>query len=692
MTVPVYSPDGPFTGDGNIGQAFTVSFSFFATSEILATTRVTATGVEATLVETTDYTVATTGSSPFTGATVTLVGSLAATSTVTFTRTTDKDQETDYVEGGEFPAETAEDQFDKNVMMIQEIQAQVDRVPKVAITDDTPAALPNQIDRAGGFAAYDSNGDPTVITSVLPSDTTVSAFMDTVLQAANAPAATTLLNALSLDNTTAFGLTLVNAASALVARGLLTLDTDDDVQFADITATDLITKGPWADPRAYGTMTEGSAANAGEQSNNVAAIQAAVDSLVNGGGTVLIPKGLYLLDAAITLADDTYSNIRITGMGRATILRATGDTHIIELTGSGAPLELGVVGAKVDHLKFEGPDNGSVGAGIYGRDIHECIFSNNWICEWDKGTFYGIQLIGSINNDVDNNIIQNNVIRGTVNDGINMVTNPATLHAACDENMVSGNVLTGCGTPTGPGAGTGSGIKCSGEKNTFANNTIEESAQSGIVILGDTNSITGNTCSQNLQNGISLEHAAHNIYGNTVVGNICIDNDLDNTATYHGIDLVDARNSTIVGNVCFNNDGNEINITAGATNNLIVGNNVAPETPDHEGTIVDAGTNTKIYSNFTAESQTLASPAGGELTLPIDNEFFNVTGTNAITSITASWVGRRVVLKFAAGLTITDGSNLKLAGNFTTVGSADTLALVCDGTDWYEESRSDNTA
>ena len=53
-TVSSFSKDGPFTGTGVVGQQFTITFDFFSTSEIIATTRVTATGLEATLVLTTD--------------------------------------------------------------------------------------------------------------------------------------------------------------------------------------------------------------------------------------------------------------------------------------------------------------------------------------------------------------------------------------------------------------------------------------------------------------------------------------------------------------------------------------------------------------------------------------------------------------------------------------------------------------
>jgi parallel beta-helix repeat protein len=66
-----------------------------------------------------------------------------------------------------------------------------------------------------------------------------------------------------------------------------------------------------------------------------------------------------------------------------------------------------------------------------------------------------------------------------------------------------------------------------------------------------------------------------------------------------------------------------------------------------------------------------------------------ISGTTTITSITASWPGRMVVLQFADVLTVTDGSNLVLAGNFVT-SLDDTLTLYCDGTNWREMARSVN--
>jgi len=78
------------------------------------------------------------------------------------------------------------------------------------------------------------------------------------------------------------------------------------------------------------------------------------------------------------------------------------------------------------------------------------------------------------------------------------------------------------------------------------------------------------------------------------------------------------------------------------------------------------------------------------ITLPYGFTLFRITGTTSITSIVAlGHAGKTVTLIFAGILTVTDGSNLKLAGNFVTKAD-DVMTLTCDGTNWYEVSRSAN--
>lgn len=88
----------------------------------------------------------------------------------------------------------------------------------------------------------------------------------------------------------------------------------------------------------------------------------------------------------------------------------------------------------------------------------------------------------------------------------------------------------------------------------------------------------------------------------------------------------------------------------------------------------------------TASAATVTLPAGGLVVVPI-------TGTTTITSITAAAAGTVAVLEFAsAACQVTNGSNLKLVGNYTSV-VLGTLTLQCDGTNWIEVARrpSDHT-
>ena len=69
--------------------------------------------------------------------------------------------------------------------------------------------------------------------------------------------------------------------------------------------------------------------------------------------------------------------------------------------------------------------------------------------------------------------------------------------------------------------------------------------------------------------------------------------------------------------------------------------------------------------------------------------FFDITGTTTITGITAKAAGTVVILQFDSSLTVTDGTTLRMAGNFSATAN-DILVLISDGTNYYEVSRSAN--
>lgn len=100
--------------------------------------------------------------------------------------------------------------------------------------------------------------------------------------------------------------------------------------------------------------------------------------------------------------------------------------------------------------------------------------------------------------------------------------------------------------------------------------------------------------------------------------------------------------------------------------------------------------------NFVSKGNTyfpvvaLTGTAGAQ-SIATKGTVFLVSGTAKQTSITTSTAeaGRLIILICASTDSLTDGSNLKLAGDFN--GTADdVIALVSDGTNWVELFRSVN--
>ena len=129
--------------------------------------------------------------------------------------------------------------------------------------------------------------------------------------------------------------------------------------------------------------------------------------------------------------------------------------------------------------------------------------------------------------------------------------------------------------------------------------------------------------------------------------------------------------------------------TVAITNLKVFGNtanfaNTAKHIPNGTPTVT-----TYLSRDNTWDAAVIAVASGSTITLPLYGDTFSITGTTTITSIVAATTGRKVTLIFAGILTLTDGSNLKLAGNFVTTAD-DVITLVSDGTNWVEQSRSVN--
>lgn len=162
---------------------------------------------------------------------------------------------------------------------------------------------------------------------------------------------------------------------------------------------------------------------------------------------------------------------------------------------------------------------------------------------------------------------------------------------------------------------------------------------------------------------------------------------VEDGATYAGDDNIFTNFEA--GNLYYSS-GNKFSVgvrVASGTNNNLFANATIKNCATSSVYLDDAPATNKAINIITDESVDVAS--AGTITLPDYGEYFNITGTTNITAMTVTWIGRRVVLKFVGILDFTDGNNLKLAGTFTT-SADDCIALVSNGTNFYEEGRSAN--
>ena len=186
-----------------------------------------------------------------------------------------------------------------------------------------------------------------------------------------------------------------------------------------------------------------------------------------------------------------------------------------------------------------------------------------------------------------------------------------------------------------------------------------------------------------------------------IIGSIITDNNTSNTASNDGIAVsAGASKFEIIGNTVGNNvllaTGHQktgISVAAGASDSYVITDNIC-EGNETTNNVTDNGTGTNkvVARNLPHTVPSVASAA--TVTIPAyagSPALVVITGTTGITSVTASWPHRMVTLRFtdAAPGTVTDGSNLKLAGNFVPT-TDDTITLICDGVNWHEVARSVN--
>jgi hypothetical protein len=239
MTITSETARNDYIGDGSTA---TYAYTFKAFQDADLKVVKTITGVDSTLVLTTDYTV--TGAGEDAGGTVVLTaGNLTSGHGLSIQRQVAFTQTRDIRNQGTFYADQVMAGLDKLTMLAQQLEARADRSLQVPDGEDSVAVLPGAASRASSLLGFDANGSP-VMAGSLPE---------------NANSA------------------LVTSTGSVTERTLAT-------RFADV-----------VNVKDFGAVGDGVA-------DDIVQIQAAIDAAyAAGGGLVYVPPGTYRITTSINM-------------------------------------------------------------------------------------------------------------------------------------------------------------------------------------------------------------------------------------------------------------------------------------------------------------------------------------------------------------------------------------------------------
>lgn len=191
MTISTTTNRVIYTGNGSTVD-FSFPYAFFAKADLVVIETIIATGVQTTKTLTTHYTIAGTVDALghySSGGTVTALTAPASTVTWTIYRDPTATQTTDLVENDPMPAESLEAALDYLTMLQHRTRDITSRCLQQPEGDNgSIGRLPSKVDRASQYLGFDSAGNPIAIASAA-GITTVTAYMATLLDDANAAAA-----------------------------------------------------------------------------------------------------------------------------------------------------------------------------------------------------------------------------------------------------------------------------------------------------------------------------------------------------------------------------------------------------------------------------------------------------------------------------------------------------------------------
>lgn len=223
MTIETTANRISYTGSGTTGP-FSFPYYFLADGDLTVIKTTIADGTEETLTLTTDYTVS--GAGEAAGGSVTLVATLSSAYKLTIIRDPDILQPADYPANDRFPAATHEEALDRATMIMQRLKDYIDRSFRLSDGDVSGISLILSNLGAGKLIAVNAAGDG--IESIAAADVdlaTVTPFIQTLLDDANAATARETLGAAATGANTFTGLQQLDYSSDIASAATVDLGT-----------------------------------------------------------------------------------------------------------------------------------------------------------------------------------------------------------------------------------------------------------------------------------------------------------------------------------------------------------------------------------------------------------------------------------------------------------------------------------
>lgn len=347
-----------YTGNG-VTTVYAYPFRVLEDDDLLVIKTYTATGAETVLVLNTDYTVS--GAGGLSGGNVTLTsGSTCPTGyTLTILRNIELTQETDYVDGDAFSAESIENALDKMAMIQQQQNEAITRawkLPKTSALENPGMPNPSANDYIGWNASATGleNKAGQVITTATQYeiDALVSYGGGTAYTQATIEAALTAIGTVnkatlllrpgtwvisSSANWSAYtNVTFKFVHGVILSHGAFTLNIPNldagEYQVFSGTGTVTLSKVPYVRASWFNDITFGTSIAAGAQTNNQLALQGALTSSVASGIPMSVPSGTILINDDIT----STSAFHVESEGYTKILQTAAGKYIFVGGTSGA--------------------------------------------------------------------------------------------------------------------------------------------------------------------------------------------------------------------------------------------------------------------------------------------------------------------------------------------------------------------